>query len=915
MNGAKMRRHKQVEMEEALRHSEERFRALVENIQDIVMQLDLEGRLVYVGPAAELITGYTPQEALGRPAFEFVHAEDVPKAKEVFYNLLNRPPDEGRLTTPFEHRIVTKEGEVRRVETLASVLRDATGRAMGVISTTRDITRRKSREEQLEALAAAVAALTSTLELEPLLSNILAAAIQAIPAAEKGSILMLDEASGELSFRALAGYGDQRIRDERFPRESGYSAKAIHERRPLLIADARADPSTIYPGDIEEMREVKSAVVAPLMVKGRPIGVISLDNASREDAFGADDLRTLVPFADQAALAIENARLFAAEQRRADALELLFETAQATAGSPDPEHILQWLADTLGRRFNAPICSISLFDPHAQTFELRAAHILNKDAPALPKGSKLPISRVPALRQLVENRISTFVSDFNGLNLENWQQLTTAGERDMIRQHDIHSILNVPLFHRDELLGTITLKLRESLPWMPLEEQVLVETVAGHAAVAIANARLHQQTQQRNLALQILHQVSLDISARLDAPDLLQTITERAVALLWGEAGGFYLYDSERDELVYSVACGYSTEYIGVRLKPGEGLAGRTFQGRRAMTVENYHTWEGRAKAFDGDERLTSVLAVPLIGRRGVLAVLCIGGSAGQPAFDDQDIWLAELFAAQAAIAIENAHLHQNTVQATQDLRQVHDLGLALSATLDVRQVMRLLARSAREVTGATVSHVYVRDEETDDFLAELDSDDPERWAPPPLIPPRPDGLTAEIMRTGQPINIPETKDDPRVKPRLLEVGLQSTVGVPLVREGKAIGALFVNGERPGQFAARQLELLNVLAAQAAIAVENARLVNKLVKSERLAAIGQIGVTVRHEINNPLTAVLGNAEFLLRREADRLSADGQEALSDVAEGARRIREIVKKLRSPEDRVTTYIDGTEMIDLK
>jgi PAS domain S-box-containing protein len=901
-------------MEEALRHSEERFRALVENIQDMVVQLDRKGRLVYAGPAVKLITGYTPEELLGRPTFDFICAEDVPKVRKSFNYLLSQPPGEERLTTPLEHGVVTKEGEIRHVETLASVLRDATGEAMGLICTVRDITERKRREEQLEALTAAGATLTSTLELEPLLDNILAAAIQAIPAAEKGSIMMLDEASGELSFRALAGYSDPRIWDERFPRERGYSARAVREQRPLLIADAHADPSVVYDGDIEEMIAVQSAAVVPLLVKGRPIGVISLDNASRRNAFDADDLRTLVLFADRAAIAIENARLFAAEQRRADDLEILFEAAQATAGSLELDHILQWLVEALGRRFNASICSISLFNPRDQTFEVCAVRA-RRDAPTLPTGGKIPISRAPALQLLAESKTSVFASDFDDASKESWMRLISAGEREILRQHDIHSVLSMPLIHRGEFLGAVTLRLRESLPQMPLEQQTLVETVAGHAAVAIANARLHQQTRQRNLALQILQQVSLDISARLAAPDLLQTITEKAVALLGAEAGGFYLYDPDRDELTFSVACGYYKEFIGATLKPGEGLCGRAFQERQAvMAVENYHTWEGRAEAFAEDERLASILAVPLTGRRGVLGVLEISGNAGQPAFDEQDIWLVELFAAQATVAIENAQLHQDTVQMTQDLRHVHDLGLALSATLDVRQIMRLLARSAREVTGAVISHVYVRGEETDNFLTELDSDEPERWAPSPLVPPRSDGLTVEVMRSGQPVNIPETSGDPRVKSRLLEVGLHSTMGVPLIREGKAIGALFVNGERPGQFSARQLELLSVLATQAAIAVENARLVGKLVRSERLAAIGQIGVAVSHEINNALTPVLGNADFLLKREADCLSPEAREALAAVVGGARRIRGILQKLREPEDRLTKYLGETDMIDI-
>ncbi|MBM2847946.1 MAG: hypothetical protein HW418_888 [Anaerolineales bacterium] len=177
----------------------------------------------------------------------------------------------------------------------------------------------QERVRELDALVTANSAMLSTLDLDPLLDNVLQAALAAIPAAEKGAILLnktadLHDADAaqppRLQIRAIAGYSDPRIQTFAFAGSEGYSAKAVREKRPLLIPDARADPAIRYAGDIPEVRDILSAIAAPLMHHDHSLGVISLD-ATRRAAFAEADLRLLVAFANAAAVAIDNARLHA----------------------------------------------------------------------------------------------------------------------------------------------------------------------------------------------------------------------------------------------------------------------------------------------------------------------------------------------------------------------------------------------------------------------------------------------------------------------------------------------------------------------------------------------------------------------------------------------------------------------------
>ena len=177
----------------------------------------------------------------------------------------------------------------------------------------------QEKVRELDALLTANTALLSTLELDSLLHNILAAAIAAIPTAEMGTICLADPAAEQLCVRAAYGYADPRMQTLAFSWNEGYAGQALLENQPRLINDTAAAPTLTLAPDIAEMRLIRSAMVAPLVPKGasgEPQGVISLD-ATRLNAFSAADLRILVAFANTAAVAIDNARLHAEVQRLA----------------------------------------------------------------------------------------------------------------------------------------------------------------------------------------------------------------------------------------------------------------------------------------------------------------------------------------------------------------------------------------------------------------------------------------------------------------------------------------------------------------------------------------------------------------------------------------------------------------------
>lgn len=176
----------------------------------------------------------------------------------------------------------------------------------------------------------------------------------------------------------------------------------------------------------------------------------------------------------------------------------------------------------------------------------------------------------------------------------------------------------------------------------------------------------------RSAELETLHDISLQLNSQMDASVLLRLILDQAIALLDVEAGLFFLYDSNRDQLVGEIATDYLTEFVGMRLDRGQGLAWQVFEGRRAQTVSNYDQWSKRIAAQPQRPLLRNLLAVPLIGKDGVLGVLDLGSEDRE--FTDHDIWLTEMFAAQATVALESARLLARVERQTNELVRVEKM-------------------------------------------------------------------------------------------------------------------------------------------------------------------------------------------------------------------------------------------------
>lgn len=410
---------------------------------------------------------------------------------------------------------------------------------------------------------------------------------------------------------------------------------------PLLVSDVSREPRYV----LMRGSKTRSELAVPIKTKGEVVGVLDVQS-DQVDAFDDSDLTVLQSLANQAAIAIENARLFKAAQRQAEQFRVIGEVGQRITSILAIDELLHQIASLIQTAFNHYLVEISLVEEGQVVLKTRAS----RDRHSPFRTARLRAGQEGITGWVAATGEPRLVPDVSREPL--YVRLTEVATR---------SELAVPIKAKGDVIGVLNVESDRPDAFDETDVTVL-QSLANQAGVAIDNARLLTAERRRADELDALRANVADISAELDLADLLKAILERAVELMGVTVGELGLYEEATQEIRIVASYNMVKDYTGTRMALGEGAMGRVAETWQPLIVEDHHTWEGRSPQY-AEINWHSTLVVPLMAAGRLVGVVAVGQADPNRLFGPADVHLLDLFAQQAAIAIRNAQLYKQARQ------------------------------------------------------------------------------------------------------------------------------------------------------------------------------------------------------------------------------------------------------------
>ena len=605
---------------------------------------------------------------------------------------------------------------------------------------------------------------------------------------------------------------------------------AIAERRVVHYSDAMHDPRlTRAVRRVAELAGYQCMAYAPMLWNGRGIGAIGLSRIS--GAFSDKELAMLQTFADQAVIAIQNARLFNETQEALARETASAEILRVISESPtDVQPVFRAIVSAAVRLAGASMAGVARVEGAAfRTMALaRPGQPVTGPFPDLTPID--PQANFPS--RMIVNRQMVHIPDLLAIELPPHEQRVQA-------KQGVRSLLLLPMLREGEAVGGLVVA-RHAPGGFNAKELALLQGFVGQASIAIQNTRLFNETQQaleqQTASAEVLRVIGGSMS---DASPVFEAVADACQRLFAGqfvginlidERGGLYLATSrhlvgrefDRDALVRHFGTAPSRT-TGSRLKlRGEVLDFPDIDapGVPDEVVAACRIGNGKAIAF-----------APMVSAGKVIGTLWVARAAAG-AMADKDKVLFKTFADQAVIAIQNARLFNATQEALEQQTATADILRVISnSPTDAAPVFDAIAERARILCGAEFGATTRFDGELLHMVG-YHGISPEADALMRASFPRkpdPSSINGRCILAREPVQIVDIEQEPeyRLNSAAKAADYRSLLAVPILQAGQIIGVLAVARKATGAFPDKVISLLQIFADQAVIAIQNARLFNE----------------------------------------------------------------------------------------
>ena len=692
----------------------------------------------------------------------------------------------------------------------------------------------KQRNAELAIISSVQKGLVAKLEFQSII-DLVGDQIHAITNAKSISIALYDKVSGMISWPYWFTLG-KRLEIPDRPMEKSITRQVMYADKPLNLGTEEEilTHDAIPPQDGWTVG--KSFLGVPFTVGNTILGALSLHDFDNEHAFDESDERLLQTLANSMSLALENARLFDETEQRAAEFQIINSVQDGLASKLDMQAIYDLVGDKIREIFHNMDAEIRIHDPKTNLIHIPYITDMGKRIVVDP----LPFTDF-GISSYVLRTGQTLVINENIL-----QEMEKYGSKLVPGGHQAKSAVFVPLIVNHQARGLLVLGDVEHEHAFSESDVRLLQTLANSMSTALENAHLFDETQhllneteQRAAELAIINSVQEGLASQLDVQAIYDLVGDKIRDIFHAQGTAIYLFD-HKTEILDTPYC-YLKKRFEIESRPFSEhpiakLMVHTLQPITYRNLEEYRAVGGGV--LENSEEYKSGMYVPLIVGKELKGMVGIANLDKENAYNDSDLRLLQTLANSMSVALENARLfdevQKKNVEITEALEREtasnNILRVIAESPTDIQPVLNVIARNAAQLSGLDDAIITLRAGNI--LRVDAHYGDIPTFPIGEGLPFNRDSVAGRAILEGRPRQAIHNQhgvksEYPEGDKVARKYGYRMSCAVPLMREGKAIGAISIRRIKPELLTEKQIALIQPFANQAAIAVENVRLFNE----------------------------------------------------------------------------------------
>jgi PAS domain S-box-containing protein len=731
--------------------------------------------------------------------------------------------------------------EVRLLSGIADQMAIAVGNARLLEQAQTALAETTRRSEQLVVLNEMARALGATLNADTIL-NVVYTYTSRLMNTDSFFVALYDATAQTLTFPLSLAYNDrQPVQVEPRPLKAGLTDYIIRHRQPLLLSDNVQAHMTELGIEFLALGNAKPALSwlgVPMIFSDQVLGAIVVQSITTPGLYREIDRDLLLAVAGQTAIALNNAHLFDESQRRITELAVVNEISRALTSAEDVSQLFGTIHQQVGRLFDTSNFYIATYgggDEWSLDYQFERNQLLP-----------------PARHKIGRGFTSYILQTKQPLLIRSAQENTAFHEK-----HDLPKIgetakswMGVPLIVTGNITGVMGIQSYEREGLYDEHNVTLFSTIGTQAAAAIQNTRLLQEARVRANELAALNDLSRTLASQLSVHQVLAEVWHGVSHLL--DTTNFYiaLYDAERQEISFPINASESVLDQEITVMPAsQGLTGYIIRTKQPLLIkEDVQSTVSRLELKNVGADSQSYLGVPIAIGDQILGVVAIQSYTKTRLYNEHDQNLLMAIAGQTAIALQNARLFEQTQKQADEAAALNEIIQEVSQRVNLEHVLETAYRHIRQLMPTDAFIVALLTGNGSQLYYPLIYDEGQRF-PPRSGEARPETNIGRVILNGQPLLINRAEEELDSETSAIDVSAlgneqrpsASLLYAPLKSEQKTIGALSIQSYQPNAYSPGNVTLLERIANQLAIAIQNAQLFEETSRrNSELATLNQI---------------------------------------------------------------------------